>query len=96
MPSLWPEQCHQSHLTAQGNVLQSTESQKSFTLTMVIKKLVPSLLISAPLGVSPMIPQALTIHNQIEFAEACVKSVKHALQYAQYSGADLQLTLLVL
>ena len=30
------------------------------------------------------------------FAEACVKSVKHALQHARYSGADPQLTLLVL
>ena len=31
-----------------------------------------------------------------EFAEACVKSVKHALQYTKYSSADQQLTLLVL
>ena len=30
------------------------------------------------------------------FAEACVKSVKHALQCAKYSGANLQLTPLVL
>ena len=30
------------------------------------------------------------------FAEACVKSVKHALQHAKYSGTDSQLTLLVL
>ena len=30
------------------------------------------------------------------FAEACVKSVKHALQCANYSGANPQLTLLVL
>ena len=30
------------------------------------------------------------------FAEACVKSVRHALQHAKYSGANPQLTLLVL
>ena len=30
------------------------------------------------------------------FAEACVNSVKHALQHAKYSGANLQLTLLAL
>ena len=30
------------------------------------------------------------------FAESCVKSVKYALQCAKYSGANLQLTLLVL
>ena len=30
------------------------------------------------------------------FAEACVKSVKHALQWAKYSSADLQLALLAL
>ena len=30
------------------------------------------------------------------FPEACVKSVKHALQHAKYSGANLQLTLLAL
>ena len=30
------------------------------------------------------------------FAEACVKSVKHALQYTKYSDADPQLTLLAL
>ena len=30
------------------------------------------------------------------FAEACVKSVKHALQHAKYSGADTQLALLAL
>ena len=30
------------------------------------------------------------------FAEACMKSVKHALQHAKYSGANPQLTLLVL
>ena len=30
------------------------------------------------------------------FAEACVKSVKHALHHAKYSGADPQLTLLAL
>ena len=30
------------------------------------------------------------------FAEVCVKSVKHALQCAMYSGANLQLTLLAL
>ena len=43
---------------------QSMESQKSFTLTMVLNMLVPSLPISAPLGVSPMRPWALTIHSQ--------------------------------
>ena len=30
------------------------------------------------------------------FAEACIKSVKHALQWAKYSGTDPQLTLLAL
>ena len=30
------------------------------------------------------------------FAEACIKSVKHALQWAKYSGADPQLALLAL
>ena len=30
------------------------------------------------------------------FAEACVKSVKHALQHAKYSSADLQLAFLAL
>ena len=30
------------------------------------------------------------------FAEACVKSVKHALQHAKYSGANPQLALLAL
>ena len=30
------------------------------------------------------------------FAEACIKSVKHALQHAKYSGANPQLTLLAL
>ena len=30
------------------------------------------------------------------FAEACIKSVKHALQWTKYSGANLQLTLLAL
>ena len=45
---------------------QSMESWKSFTLTMVLNMLVPSFLSSAPLGVSPMRPQALTIHNQLD------------------------------
>ena len=72
------------------------ESQKSFALTMVLNMLVPNLPISALLGVSPMRPQALTIHNQMRFVEACVKSVKHALQCAKCSGANLQLTLLAL
>ena len=30
------------------------------------------------------------------FTEACVKSMKHALQHAKYSGTDPQLTLLAL
>ena len=30
------------------------------------------------------------------FTEACIKSVKHALQQAKYSSADLQLALLAL
>ena len=30
------------------------------------------------------------------FAEACIKSIKHALQQAKYSGANPQLTLLAL
>ena len=42
------------------------ESQKSFTLIMVLNMLVPSSLISAPLGVSPMRPQTLTIHHQMD------------------------------
>ena len=45
---------------------QSMESQKSFTLIMVLNMLVSSLLIFAPLGVSPFRPQALTIHNQMD------------------------------
>ena len=39
---------------------------KSFTLTMVLNMLVPSSLSSAPLGISPMRPQALTIQNQMD------------------------------
>ena len=30
------------------------------------------------------------------FAKACIKSIKHALQRAKYSGADLHLSLLSL
>ena len=68
------------------------ESQKSFTLTTVLNMLVPSLLISAPFWVSqttsPYCPQSNG------FAEACVKSVKHAFQHAKYSGANPQLATL--
>ena len=72
------------------------KSQKSFALTKVCNMQVPSLLIFVPLGVltheilSPHYPQSNV------FAEACVKSVKHALQHAKYSGANLQLALLAL
>ena len=45
---------------------QSMESLKSFALTMVLNMQVPSLLISAPLWVSPTRPQALTIYNQMD------------------------------
>ena len=41
------------------------ESQKSFALTMVLNMQVPSLPFTAPLGVSPMRPHALTIPNQM-------------------------------
>ena len=44
----------------------SMESQNSFTLTMVLNMLVPSLLSFAPLGVSPMRPQPLTIDSQLD------------------------------
>ena len=42
---------------------QNMEFQKFFALTVVPNMQVPSLLISAPLGVSPIRPQALTIYN---------------------------------
>ena len=50
--SIWPEQHCQKSL--------------SLTLTMALNMLVPSLLISALPGVSPMRPQAITIHNQMD------------------------------
>ena len=63
---------------------------------MVLNMLVPSLLISAPLvGITHEISSPHYLQSN-GFAEACVKSVKPALQHAMYSGIDLQLTLLVL
>ena len=72
------------------------ESQKSSSLTMVPQYVSSQFAeFCTSWGIthetsSPHYPQSNG------FAEACVKSVKHVLQHAKYSGRDLQLTLLAL
>ena len=76
--------------------LQSMASPKSFTLTMAHNMWVPSLptfCISWGITHETSSPHYLQSNR---FVEACVKSIKHALQWAKYSSADPQLTLLAL
>ena len=72
------------------------ECQKSFALTMVLNMQVPS---SPNFCTSWCITHETSSPHYLQsngFAEACVKSVKHTLQHAKYSGANLQLSLLAL
>ena len=71
-------------------------SPKSFTLTMAHNMRVSSLLISVYLGAYHTKPQVHITHNPNGFAKACIKSVKHTLQRAKYSGADPHLASLPL
>ena len=56
----------------------------------------PSSPTSVRLGASHKKPQVHTTPQSNRFAEACVKSAKHALQWVKYSGADPHLALLAL
>ena len=75
---------------------QSMASPKSFTLTMALSTQVPNSLTSVYLGASHTKPQSLHYPQSNGFAEACIKSVKHTLQWAKYSGANPHLALLAL
>ena len=69
---------------------------ESFALTMAHNMQVPSLPTSVYLGASHMKTSSLHYPQSNGFAKACIKSIKHALQWAKYSSADPQLTLLAL
>ena len=95
MPSIWSEQCCQSCLTAQRDFLEHgipevlcPDNDPQYVSAQVAE-------FCTSWGIthetsSPHYPQSNG------FAEACIRSVKHALQCAKYSGADPQLALLVL
>ena len=57
---------------------------------------VPNLLTSVYLGASHTKTSSLHYPQSNGFAKACVKSIKHVLQWAKYSSADAHLALLVL
>ena len=91
--STWPEQHQQSCLTAEGGVFQSMVSPKSFTLTMAHNMQVPSFVdFCISWGITHE-TSSLHYPQSNGFAEACVKSIKHTLQWAKYSSANPHLTL---
>ena len=65
MSSIWPEQHHQSHLTAQGNVLRAWNPRSPLLLTMVFNMQVPRSLISAP-------PRGIT-HETLKHSLSAIK-----------------------
>ena len=77
---------------------QSMASLKSFALTTAHSMRVSSLPTSVHLGASHMRPQVCTTCSPMDLPRhvSCVKSAKHALQWAKYSGADPHLALLAL
>ena len=96
MPSTWPEQCQQGRLTAEGEMFSEHGIPKVPSLWQwpsvcecPVHQLLYVLVMTHKTS-SPHYPQSNG------FAEACIKSVKHALQWAKYSGADPHLALLAL
>ena len=94
-PSTQPEQCQQGHLTAERDVFRAWHPWSPLLWqwpTICECSVCWLLYVLGHLNEtsSPHYPQSNG------FAEACVKSAKHALQQAKYSGADLHLALLAL
>ena len=89
------EQHCQSHLTAQGNVLRAwnPEVLHSDNGLQYMSAQFADFCTSWGIIHETLSPHYLQLNG---FAEACVKSVKHALQCAKYSSANLQLALLAL
>ena len=93
--SIWPEQCCQSCLAAQRDVVRAWNSQSTllWQWPSVCECIIHWVLHFLGITHETSSPHYLQSNG---FAEACVKSMKHALQCAKYSGADSQLTLLAL
>ena len=93
--SIQPEQHCQSHLTAQRNVLRTQNSQvlNSDNGPQYASAQFTEFCTSWGITHKTSSPHYLQSDG---FAEACVKSMKHALQCIKYSGTDPQLALLAL
>ena len=91
--STWPEQCQQGCLTAEGDVCRAWHPQSPLLWQWPTICECPICWFCISWGIthetsSPHYPQSNG------FAEACIKSIKHALQWAKYSSADPHLALL--
>ena len=95
MPSTWPEQCQQGHLTAEGDVFRAWHpwSPLLWQWPTVSSAQFANFCISW--GISHE-TSSLHYPQSNGFAKACIKSVKHALQWAKYSSANPHLALLAL
>ena len=96
MPSTWPEQCEQGHLTTEGDVFRTGHpwSPLLWQWPSVCKCPVCRLLYI--LGHITHETSSLHYPQSNGFTEACIKSIKHALQWDKYSGANPHLALLAL
>ena len=95
MYSTQPEQCQQGCLTAEGDVCRAWHPRvlHSDNGPQYVSAQFANFCISWGIthkASSPHYPQSNG------FTEACIKSVKYALQQATYSGADPHLALLAL
>ena len=88
MSSTWPEQCQQGHLTAEGDVFRAWHSWSPLLWQWPTICKCPVCQLLYILGHHTWNLKFCHYPQSNGFAEACIKSVKHALQPAKYSGAD--------
>ena len=95
MPSTQPEQCQQGCLTAERDVFRAWHPQSPLLWQWPTICECQFADFCIAWGISH---ETSSLHylQFSGFAEACVKSAKHALQWAKYSGADPHLALLAL
>ena len=93
--STQPEQCQQGHLTAEGDVFRAwhPKALHSDNGPQYVSAQFTDFCISW--GISHE-TSSLHYPQSNGFAKACMKSVKHALQWAKYSSADPHLAILAL
>ena len=96
MSSTQPEQCQQGHLTAERDVFRAWHPQSPLLWQWpTICECTQFTNFCISWGITHETSSLHYPHSN-GFAEACIKSVKHALQWAKYSGANPHLALLAL